>query len=53
MTDTPVRPVTAVPGFGVPEMVALLRTPFSDEQIAAITAPLSPYSLSAPSLPES
>ncbi|MFN8157431.1 MAG: ATP-dependent DNA helicase [Candidatus Nanopelagicales bacterium] len=41
MTD--VRPVTAVPGFGVPQLRDLLRTPFSEEQIAAITAPLSPY----------
>jgi DNA helicase-2/ATP-dependent DNA helicase PcrA len=43
VTDTPVRPVSAVPGFGVPQLVELLRTPFSDEQIAAITAPLAPY----------
>lgn len=39
----PARPLTAVPGFGVADLAALLRTPFSDEQIAAITAPLEPY----------
>ena len=40
---TAVRPTSAVPGFGVPQLRDLLRTPFSDEQIAAITSPLSPY----------
>ncbi len=43
MSDLPVRPRTAVDGFGVRELKALLGIPFSDEQIAAITAPLSPY----------
>ena len=40
---TGVRPTSAVPGFGVAELRDLLGTPFSDEQVAAITAPLSPY----------
>ena len=43
MSGLPVRPRTSVDGFGVRELKALLDVPFSDEQIAAITAPLSPY----------
>jgi DNA helicase II / ATP-dependent DNA helicase PcrA len=43
VTDAPVRPLSAVPGFGIAELRDLLRTPFSDEQVAAVTAPLAPY----------
>jgi len=38
-----VTPSIAVPGFAVADLAELLRTPFSPEQIAAITAPLEPY----------
>ena len=43
MSEFPVRARSAVDGFGVPELNRLLRVQFSAEQLAAITAPLSPY----------
>ncbi len=43
MSDLPVRPRSAVDGFGIRQLKELLGVPFSDEQLAAITAPLSPY----------
>jgi DNA helicase-2/ATP-dependent DNA helicase PcrA len=34
---------TRLPGFGPSDLVELLGVPFSEEQLAAITAPLGPY----------
>jgi DNA helicase-2/ATP-dependent DNA helicase PcrA len=43
VTELPVRPRVSTDGFDVDDLRTLLGIPFSDEQVAAITAPLTPY----------
>ena len=43
MTEAPARRRVSTDGFGIDQLRDLLGIPFSDEQVAAITAPLTPY----------